>query len=61
MMFSTMTPPSRSMMETNNSVVVEGSVASRRSSFGGEDGLVIMGFSAFAAARVEEGQKISEK
>jgi len=48
-----MTPPSRLMMETNNSVVVEGSVASRRSSFRGEEGLLVVGLSAFAVAEVE--------
>lgn len=53
MSFSTMTPPSRSMIDTSTSVVVEGSVASRRSSFGGEDGLAIAGVSAFAAAWAE--------
>jgi hypothetical protein len=41
------------MMETNNSVVVEGSVASRRSSFGGDEGLFMVGLSAFAVAGVE--------
>jgi hypothetical protein len=41
------------MMETNNSVVVEGSVASRCSSFGGEEGSAMVDLSTFIAAEVE--------
>ena len=54
-----MTPPSRSMMETSDSVVVKGSVASHRVSFGGEDGLAMMGLPAFTAAEVEEDENVN--